>query len=231
MAKTDTTKFKALKNEPEVMNMEALAERLNRLDKTLADLPQAVSKAAGKAVGELMDYRENKILEHERKLKAEGKTSFTDYINSLTKRYDTVMDRYERVCDAVKGIFEIIQEVEADTTATHRALQDFGKKLDRAVHAQRSAPTMSDDSPAMPKSPKAVARYILRDLPLYQFKRLYRSRHVRQFIAILLLCSWLVSIGLTCIIAHDNAQLRKTEREYVMLRQWLQENMEKQANR
>lgn len=246
MAKNKPT---PLKNEEE-LPLKELAEKLDHIlaivskqpgeqqtvapaidSKVIADFSATVCKAVKKALDDQFDRRDNLIVEYERKMKAEGKMSFQEYVNTLTKRYATAIDKCERMCDTVKDISEILSMIRDDSLAASRDVRDFGKKLDMAVHAQRNASTLLDNRPAMPKSHESFALYILRDLPLYWLKRLYRSRHVRQFIAILLLCSWLVSVGLTCFIAHDNAQLRKTEQEYIELRQWVQGQSEKQANR
>lgn len=67
--------------------------------------------------------------------------------------------------------------------------------------------------PSMPKTLKEVPSFLLCTILWYWIRRIWYSRHVRQFIFILILCSWALSIGLTLFLARDNAGLLRNRRE------------------
>lgn len=62
--------------------------------------------------------------------------------------------------------------------------------------------------------------YVLFQLPWYYLRLFWASRYTRWCVRAILLCSWFVSVVLTGIIAHDNAQLRETKQKYVLLREF-----------
>ena len=61
-------------------------------------------------------------------------------------------------------------------------------------------------------------RFVFKEIPLYCMRRIFHSRHVRQFVVLSMLCLWSASMGFTCFIAYDNARLRTIEKKYVLLR-------------
>ena len=63
--------------------------------------------------------------------------------------------------------------------------------------------------PPIPQTIKALPRFIFMTYPWYWIKRMYRSKHFRQFLVICMTCLLAVSVFLTIFLAYDNAQLRK----------------------
>lgn len=55
---------------------------------------------------------------------------------------------------------------------------------------------------------KALPRFIFMTYPWYWIKRMYRSKHFRQFLVICMACLLAVSVFLTIFLAYDNAQMR-----------------------
>lgn len=51
--------------------------------------------------------------------------------------------------------------------------------------------------------------FIFLTYPWYWIKRMYRSKHFRQFLVICMACALAVSVFLTIFLAYDNAQLRE----------------------
>lgn len=79
--------------------------------------------------------------------------------------------------------------------------------------------------PPMPKTLKDVPSFLLCTIPWYWIRRIWYSRHVRQFAIILILCSWALSIGLTLFLARDNADLRKEKKEFVILQKYKEKRL------
>lgn len=65
------------------------------------------------------------------------------------------------------------------------------------------------EQPPIPQTMKALPRFIFLTYPWYWIKRMYRSKHFRQFLVICMACILAVSLFLTIFLAYDNAQLRR----------------------
>ena len=65
------------------------------------------------------------------------------------------------------------------------------------------------EQPPIPQTIKALPRFIFMTYPGYLIKRMYRSKHFRQFLVICMACLLAISVFLTIFLAYDNAQLRK----------------------
>ena len=76
------------------------------------------------------------------------------------------------------------------------------------------------EQPPIPQTMKVLPRFIFMIYPWYWIKRMYRSKHFRQFLVICMACALAVSAFLTIFLAYDNAQLRKEiDRKYYTLTQ------------
>lgn len=82
----------------------------------------------------------------------------------------------------------------------------------------RFKPVIAKPEPST--KPKGMMAYVLFQLPWYYLRLFWASRYTRWCVRAILLCSWFVSVVLTGIIAHDNAQLRETKQKYVLLREF-----------
>ena len=85
----------------------------------------------------------------------------------------------------------------------------IGNTLDSICEKLGAQAKVGVTQPSMPKTLKEVPSFLLCTIPWYWIRRIWYSRHVRQFALILILCSWALSIGLTLFLARDNASLRK----------------------
>lgn len=71
------------------------------------------------------------------------------------------------------------------------------------------------EPPSMPQTLNDLPRFMFMTYPWYWIKRMYRSKHFRQFLIICMACALAVSVFLTIFLAYDNAQLRKEiDRKY-----------------
>ena len=64
-----------------------------------------------------------------------------------------------------------------------------------------------EQPPIIPQTMKALPRFIFLTYPWYWIKRMYRSKHFRQFLVICMVCLLAVSVFLTIFLAYDNAQM------------------------
>ena len=68
--------------------------------------------------------------------------------------------------------------------------------------------------------------FLVHHLPFYHIRKFFSSQYVRWTLRTIQFSVWLISICLTCIIAHDNAKLHTIQKKYVLLREFARQNKE-----
>lgn len=187
---------------------------INALNKTINSRPdmqpvspEAVAAATKNAVKELLEQRQRDFERGEEEAKAQGRLTPQECYTRMSAEYADVLEKCGILCDTYKHIEEVAKRQEA----RNRRIE---AKLDALIAEQgiQAADTTKAAFPARPKRFKDVVAYLFKDMPLYGLHRAYRSRHVRMFVWICLLCIWILSIATACFIAYDNAMMRR-ERE------------------
>lgn len=183
----------------------------NALNKTLSGCtstqpvsPETVATAARNAVKELLEQRQRKFEQEEQDAKVRGVLTPQECYAKLSADYADVLQKCIIVCDTYKYIKEAARRQEARS----RKLE---AQLDVLIGMQgvQAAGMKKTVFPPRPKRFRNVFAYLFKDVPLYCLRRAYRSRRVRQFVWICLLCIWLLTVATACFIAYDNAVLRK----------------------
>lgn len=183
----------------------------NALNKTISGCTntqpvslETVATAARNAVKELLEQRQCKFEQEEQEAKAQGRLTPQECYAKLAADYADVLQKCIIVCDTYKAIGEVAKRQEARS-------REVEAKLDVLIGMQgvRAANVRKTAFPSRPKRFRNVFVYLFKDIPLYCLHRAYRSRHVRRFVWICLLCIWLITIATACFIAHDNAVLRQ----------------------
>ena len=175
-----------------------------------------VASAAKSAVENLLDDRQKQREEKDKNDKEKYGITQDEYMASLSERYDIVLARCE-------GLLNIIEK----ERALAFSLNDRYKKSDDCIkiigNTLNSICTKLDvqanigiKPPPMPKTLKDIPSFLLCTIPWYWIRRIWCSRHVRQFALILMLCSWGLSIGLTLFLARDNADLHKDREKCII---------------
>lgn len=167
-------------------------------------LKERIATAVRNAVKELLEERQRKFEQEEEEAKTRGALTPQECYTKLSADYADVLQKCIIVCDTYKYIGEATKRQEASSRRVEAKLDALIAKQD--IQAARVTKTAF---PSRPKRLKDVFAYLFKDIPLYCLHRAYRSRHVRKLVWICLLCIGLLSIGVTCFIAHDNAVLRK----------------------
>lgn len=206
-----------LKDEP-VASLDELQDLLmksiaatNALNKTICNYtdaqpvsPEKIATAVRNDIQELLEQRQRKFEREEQEAKAQGRLTPQECYERLSADYADVQRKCIAFCDTYKHIGEALKRQEARS----RKLET---KLDILIAKQdiQEAGVIKTTFPPNPKRFKEVFAYLFKEILLYCLSRAYRSRHVRRFVWICLLCIWLLSVGITCFIAHDNAMMRK----------------------
>ena len=179
-----------------------------------------VASAAKSAVENLLDDRQKQREEKDKNDKEKFGITQDEYMGTLSERYEIVLSRCE-------GLLKIIEK----ERALAFSLNDRYKKSDDCIKIIASTmdsickkldvqTNIAVQQPSMPKSLKDVPSFLLCTIPWYWIRRIWYSRHIRQFALILMLCSWALSIGLTLFLARDNADLQKDKKKNMLIRKF-----------
>lgn len=70
--------------------------------------------------------------------------------------------------------------------------------------------------PQQPQAAKGILAYLFYRLPWYYIRCLFMSSYFRHWIIIIMICMWVVSISLTCIMAVDNVRMHQVYHAILM---------------
>lgn len=137
-----------------------------------------------------------------------------------------------------------VDEEDTKLTKAKTLLEEYRTTLNDAVdaagkgHSDETPPTtvvIHEAAPSYidvpqhleaPNTYKGLLVYLFFRMPWYHVRKFFSSRHVRWMYRTILFSVWLISICLTCIIAHDNAKLHTIQKKYVLLREFARPNEE-----
>ena len=91
----------------------------------------------------------------------------------------------------------------------NRNIQLTEKRYAAMMKLMQEKKSKTIEQPPIPQTINALPRFIFLTYPWYWIKRMYRSKHFRQFLVICMTCLLAVSVFLTIFLAYDNAQLRE----------------------
>lgn len=253
-------KFKALKDMPEEIleniaassessvtsgdnlseadNMEAVNDRSLGQQPALFGLPNVekmsavISSRVVTSVRRLLEERQQRIIKEEDEERKQGKKTLNEALNELTSQYDDVLKRCNAALDLYDNFKEAAKKLDEETERSKNQSNQFMQRLDAIGKESSVPPTTSLSFPPLPKSYYEIMRFVFKDIPLYCMRRIIHSRHVRQFVVLSMLCLWSVSMGVTCLVAYDNARLNTIEKKYILLRDFsrLNERTSQRAN-
>ena len=168
-----------------------------------------VASAAKSAVENLLDDRQKQREEKDKNDKEKFGITQDEYIGELSKRYDIVLSRCEGLLNIIEKERALAFSLNDRYKKSDDCIKIIGNTLDSICEKLGVQAKVDVTQPSMPKTLKEVPSFLLCTIPWYWIRRIWYSRHVRQFALILMLCSWALSIGLTLFLARDNTSLRK----------------------
>ena len=121
----------------------------------------------------------------------------------------------EKYVDKIVGFFTELANMYNTVTANcnknaetlNRNIQLTEKRYASMMKLMQAKISKAIEQPPIPQTMKALPRFIFMTYPWYLIKRMYRSKHFRQFLVICMACALAVSMFLTIFLAYDNAQL------------------------
>lgn len=123
----------------------------------------------------------------------------------------------EKYVDKIVGFFTELANMYNTVTANcnknaetlNRNIQLTEKRYAAMMKLMQEKKSKTIEQPPIPQTMKVLPRFIFMTYPWYWIKRMYRSKHFRQFLVICMTCLLAVSVFLTIFLAYDNAQLRE----------------------
>ncbi len=187
-------------------------------------LKEAVAAATRNAVKELLEERQRSFEREEEDAKTQGKLTPQECYSRMAADYADVLEKHKFVCAAYEYVVGLVKYLNGTHEGNDARFRGTDAKLNAIIKRLnvRGADTGKTEFPAHPKRLKDVPAFVFKDVPLYCLRRVSRSRHVRQFVWICLLCLWLLSVGTTCFIAYDNVVLRKEIQRNLLQREHLE---------
>lgn len=180
-------------------------------------LKTGVATTARNAVKELLEERQRGFEREEEEARAQGRLTPQECYARMAADYADALEKYKLVCDAYGHIVRLADRLDETRDSYDTRVRLLDAKLDIVIErlGGHAAAAKKPTFPSRPQRFGDIPAFMLKDMPLYCLRRAYRSRHMRRFVWICLLCLWLLSVATACFIAHDNAVLRKEIQQYL----------------
>ena len=179
-----------------------------------------VASAAKSAVENLLNDRQKQREEKDKNDKEKYGITQDEYIGELSKRYDIVLSRCEGLLNIIEKERALAFSLNNRYKKSDDCIKIIGKTLDSICSKLDVQTRVGIKQPSMPKTLNEIPSFLLCTIPWYWIRRIWYSRHARQFALILMLCSWTLSIGLTLFLARDNADLQKDKKKNMLIRKF-----------
>ena len=123
----------------------------------------------------------------------------------------------EKYVDKLVSVFTELANMYNTVTANcnknaetlNRNIQLTEKRYAAMMELMQEKKSKAIEQPPIPQTIKALPRFIFLTYPWYWIKKMYRSKHFRQFLVVCMACLIAVSVFLTILLAYDNVQMRR----------------------
>lgn len=206
-----------------VRAIESLMVKLDKVggmsDTDKETLRNIVGKAAADRVRELLEARQKKFKEEEEALKANGQMTTQEYINSLSERYDDVLERLRAFVDLSKIKFKKILDENSNT------VKEIYGKLENiqslcSVNGGSPATSSPSSSSSLRFSEGQSFKEKLKIVALNVAKRIYHSWQMRLLVFLCVFTFWFSSLCIFLLSAGENERLRESHEKYILLRDY-----------
>ena len=178
------------------------------------ELENKIAQAAANEVRILLEDRQKKFKEEEEQRKAETE----EYQNSVSEGYDDIINKLKKLSEYWDKVYHNFYHANKEQEKQKTDIENIKEQLTAINGFIQNSLQQPYEFPVMPNTPKGLISYILVEIPGYWGKRIWHSKHVKNLILIILICLWVISIGVTGFIIRDNMALH--ERIQLMELQW-----------
>lgn len=195
--------------------VDALVDVINRQN----DFLQQIAKDGGYNT-------EYKFLCNEFNVRQTLENALDEYLEKNRKKIVSVDEEDTKLTKAKTLLEEYRTSLKDAVDAAGKDHSDETPPTTVVIH--EAAPSYIDvpQHPEAPNTYKGLLAYLFFRMPWYHVRKFFSSRYVRWTYRTILFSVWLISICLTCIIAHDNVQLHTIQKKYVLLREFARPNQE-----
>ena len=126
-------------------------------------------------------------------------------------------DKDNLLSEAKQMLQEYMDALKAATEA-HKRYAEKMKRLakDKTPRDESVQFSVTVLHPQQPQSAKGMFAYLFLRLPWYHVRCFFVSSYFRRWLIIIMVCLWVVSVCLTCIMAIDNARMHQVYRAVLM---------------
>lgn len=126
-------------------------------------------------------------------------------------------DKDNLLSEAKQMLQEYMDALKAATEA-HKRYAEKMKRLakDKTPRDESVQFSVTVLHPQQPQSAKGMFAYLFLRLPWYHVRCFFVSSYFRRWFIIIMVCLWVVSVCLTCIMAIDNARMHQVYRAVLM---------------
>ncbi len=156
-------------------------------------LEKRIATVARNAVKELLEERQRGFKREEEEDRAQGKLTPQECYARMAADFAEALEKYKLVCDAFGRTVKLNDFLNKTCDSYDTRVRLLDAKLDVLIEMLAAK---EPAFPARPKRFKDIPAFVFRHIPLYYLRRAYRSRRVRQFAWIFLLCLWMMTVGI-----------------------------------
>ena len=126
-------------------------------------------------------------------------------------------DKDNLLSEAKQMLQEYMDALKAATEA-HKRYAEKMKRLakDKTPRDESVQFSVTVLHPQQPQSAKGMFAYLFLRLPWYHVRCFFVSSYFRRWFIIIMVCLWVVSVCLTCIMAIDNARMHQVYRAVLL---------------
>ena len=126
-------------------------------------------------------------------------------------------DKDNLLSEAKQMLQEYMDALKAATEA-HKRYAEKMKRLakDKTPRDESVQFSVTVLHPQQPQSAKGMFAYLFLRLPWYHVRCFFVSSYFRRWLIIIMVCLWVVSVCLTCIMAIDNARMHQVYRAVLL---------------
>ena len=208
MTKNRTT---PLKDEP-LVQFDDVCSKIDNLEKVVNKQNEYMKNIAGNG-GYNSEFN---FIRNEVNVRQTIENALDEYLQKKNLQIEKA-DKDNLLSEAKQMLQEYMDALKAATEA-HKRYAEKMKRLakDKTPRDESVQFSVTVLHPQQPQSAKGMFAYLFLRLPWYHVRCFFVSSYFRRWLIIIMVCLWVVSVCLTCIMAIDNARMHQVYRAVIM---------------
>ena len=208
MTKNRTT---PLKDEP-LVQFDDVCSKIDNLEKVVNKQNEYMKNIAGNG-GYNSEFN---FIRNEVNVRQTIENALDEYLQKKNLQIEKA-DKDNLLSEAKQMLQEYMDALKAATEA-HKRYAEKMKRLakDKTPRDESVQFSVTVLHPQQPQSAKGMFAYLFLRLPWYHVRCFFVSSYFRRWLIIIMVCLWVVSVCLTCIMTIDNARMHQVYRAVLM---------------